>query len=357
MNTNEYSLKEYPITSVIAGFGLIAGGFYSYFESRQWFIVGALLLLGLLALLFAFVLEIKGDSTTRTLSISRRGLIQRYYREFSFNEISTIQLGSRRSTDDDGRSSTNYRIEINLKNGEMVPIRKNYSGGRRGKEKKASELREFIGVGGMDSSMGGMFNAAMEMAKQTVTPQMREEQESITGDQDQIHERDGIRWQLKTLGFGSMAIARWNAIDYFLPPTRFLYLVQKREGQIEIPSVGFLDTVQDKLFSQSLKVYGFGEKDAPNAANALQPKLENQLGELFLAHASDEVLATHILNAQTKALLVDWATKHPAGKDTSEQMAILFSPTGLYLTMPGYLNAEYLDELAGFGSKLFLAQT
>ncbi len=358
MNTpNEYALKEYPIVSMLFGLGTIAGAFYFYFRMNQWIPAAILLVIGLLMVLFSSVLEINGNRITRTLSISRRGLIQRYYREISFDEIAAIQVAVHHGTDSDGDSTTNYRIEIALKNNEIVPLRKSYSSGRRSKEKKAQALREFIGVGGMPSSMGGMFNAAIEMAKKTATPQMREEQESITGNQDQIHERNGVRWQLKTLGFGNMAIARWNAIDYALPPTRFLYLVQKREGQIEIPSVGFLDSVQDKLFSQSLKIYGFEEKDAPDAANGIQPKLEQHLSELFSAHASDEVLVNHILNAQTKTLLTDWAIKHPASKDTSEQMAILYSPTGLYLSMPGYINAEYLEALAEFGTKLFLAQT
>ncbi len=356
-NPNEYSIREFPYTTIIIGLGFIAFGIFNYSKTNNWQNLALLCVIGLFILPFSTVLRVNAHRITRTINISRRGLFQRYHREVQFGEISAIQIGSHYGRDSDNNRTVTYRVEIILKNGEVVPLRKTYSGGRRGKEKTAQALREFVGVGGMSSSLSGAFSAAIEMAKQQVTPQMREEQESITGNQDQIHEQNGIRWQLKTLGFGNMPITRWHAIDYFLPPTRFLYLAQKREGQIELPAVGFLDSVHDKLFSQSLKVYNFEEKDAPNAAHGIQPKLDTQLNQLFLAHASDEVLANHILNSRTKILLFDWAKQHPASKDSSEQMAILFSPTGLYLTMPGYINSEYLDELTEFGSELFLAQT
>ena len=351
MNENEYARQEYPISRVIMGFAFIAGGFYLYIQTGQWLFSSIFLALGLLSVLFASVLKINANRITRTLDISRTGLVQRYQREISFNEISTIQLGSSYNRKN-GRS---YRIEIALKDGEIIPLRKHHSSGRRGKEKKAQELRRFIGVGGADSSLGGMFNAALKMAKQVATPQFQAEQESISGNQAQIHERGGVRWQLETVGFGNMPISRWHALDYTLP-SNFLYLAQKISGQKELPAQNLLNPVYEKLFEKPMQIYGFNEADIPNLPNADLFQLDSQLSEHFFAYTSDETRARQILNAWTKQPIIAWAKEHPFNGDSSDQLAILFSPNGLYLAVPGYVNEIYLDQLAELGTALVLAQ-
>ena len=105
-----------------------------------------------------------------------------------------------------------------------------------------------------------------------------------------------------------------------------------------------------------MQLFGFDENYAPNTENADIIPLNDHLDEYFFAYASEEALTRNILNAWTKMPIINWAEKHPFTKGSSDQLAILFSPKGLYLAVPGYVNAEYLDELADFGAEIVLAQ-
>lgn len=352
-NPNEYSFREYPIFIALFGLACVIGGFYIFFVHRAgWEAIAIGLAIGLLALLLASVLDVNANRLTRTLNISRRKLFRHYHRDIPFNEIASIQLGFHRDSDDGSRT---YRIEIALKDGSVIPLRTSYSSGRSTKEKKAQALREFIGVGGADTSLGGMFKTASQMMSQMANPQVQAEQELITGNQAQVHERNGVRWQLETLASGSIPISRWYSRDYVLP-NHFLYLVQKMEGQKNLPDNKLMQAISEKLFAQSLKICGFTELDTPNIQNADPFPLPSRLDTHFFAFTSNEPLARQILNNRVMLPLADWAIKHPFRQDSSDQLAILFGPNGLYLTVPGYINTEYLEKLADLGAKLVRAQ-
>ena len=352
-NANQFSFRDYPTLPVIFGLASIGAGVYFYLRNpATWTMPAVTLGVGLLMFLLASVLDVHADRITRTLSISRRGLVQRYQREIPFDEIAAIQIGASYSADDDGSTSTTYRVEIVLKDGSIVPLRKSYSSGRSSKEKRAQRLREFIGVGGADMSHDGIFQAASQMAQS----QLQAEQESITGNQNEIHETNGIRWQIETLAFGSSPISRWYSSDYELPDN-FLYLTQKMEGQKNPPNNKLMQAMHKKLFEQSLKVYGFDEFDAPNRKNADLFFLDDRLDAHFLAYTSDERLAQQILNPWTAMPLAAWAQKYPFTKNSVGQLAVLFGPSGLYLAVMGYINTEYLEELANLGAELVRAQS
>ncbi len=333
MNQNEYMLKEYPILRVAIGIGLIAGGFYLFFRLDQWFIASIALVLGLLAVLFASVLEIKGNATTRSIIFSRRGLIKNEYRELSFSEILGVGLRGNGST---------HRIEIRLTDGGVLPFTSYYSSGKSRKEKKAKKLRDFIGVDNASALVGA-------------GAQIRAEQESITGNQDEIHERDGVRWQLKTLARGNSPITRWHALDYSLP-NNFLYLIQKAKGQGELPAKSLLNPLYEKLFAASLRLIGFTEGDMPNTKNADMLSLDAPLDEFFSAYGSDPQGVARILNSYAKIALVRWAKAHPCAEGAVGELAILFSPNGLFLAMPGYVQKDHLADITDLGVELVLAQ-
>ncbi len=345
---DQLSFRDFPTALVIAGLMSIAGAVFFYTQSGQ--SLGTVIALGfsLLLFLFATVLNVSADRLTRTLSISRRGLVYRFQREIPFSEIASIQVGYSHSSD--GGSPT-YRVEIRLNDGSVVPLRNAYSSGRRNKEKQAEKLRTFIGVGGVDMSIGGMFKG---MA-QELQPKLQAEQESITGDQDEIHETNGVRWQVKTHAFGTAAITRWHTADYSLPDN-FIYLTQKMEKQKNPPNNKLMQKVYEELFEQSMKIYGFDETDAPNMRDADLLVLDTRLTNTFFAYTSDTQLAQQILTPWTTIPLADWAQKHPFTQSSTDQLAVLFGPKGLYLSVMGYVNAEYLDELATLGAELVRAQ-
>ncbi len=333
MSQNEYALKEYPILRVVIGFGLIAGGFYFFFKANQWLIASIALILGLLAILFASVLEIKGNAITRSLIFSRRGLIKNEYRELSFSEILGVGLGGNGGT---------HRIEIRLTDGDVLPFTSYYSSGRRGKEKKAKKLRDFIGVDNASARTGA-------------SAQLRAEQELITGNQDEIHEQDGVRWQLKTIVQGNSPITRWHALDYSLP-NNFLYLVQKGKEQGQLPAKGLLNPIYEKLFATSMKLIGFAEEDMPNTKNADMLSLDAPLDKLFSAYGSDPQGVARILNSYARIALIRWAEAHPCPEGAIGELAILFNPNGLFLAMPGYVQKDHLTDVTDLGIELVLAQ-
>ena len=345
---DQLSFRDFPTALVIAGLISSAGAVFFYTQSGQ--LTGTVIALGfsLLLFLFATVLNVSANRLTRTLHISRRGLVYRFQREIPFNEIASIQVGYSRSSDG---GSPSYRVEILLNDGNVVPLRKAYSSGRRGKEKQAEKLRTFIGVGGVDMSIGGMFKG---MA-QELQPKLQAEQESITGDQDEIHETNGVRWQIKTLSFGTNPITRWHSADYSIADN-FLYLTQKMDGQKSPPDNKLMQAMYEKLFQQSLKIYGFDTSDAPNTQDADLFPLGTRLDTNFFAYTSDVGLAQQILNPWTEIPLATWAQAHPFKQNSTDQLAVLFGPQGVYLAVMGYINTEYLDELATLGAELVRAQ-
>ena len=347
-NTDQLSFRDFPTALVIAGFLSIAGSIYFYLQSHEWIPSAIALGFSLLLFLFATVLDVSADRLTRTLNISRRGLVYRYQREIPFNEIASIQVGSRYDSDDGSRT---YRVELLLNDTSVVPLRNAYSSGRRCKEKQAEKLRAFIGVGGTDLSISGSFrNASRQMQ-----PQFQAEQESITGNQNEVHETNGVRWQIKTFAMSTTPITRWHSSDYLLPD-HFLYLTQKMTGQKNPPDNKLVQAMYEKLFEQSLKIYGFDAADTPNLQNADLFTLDARLDETFFAFTSNASLARQILNPWTAIPLAAWAQAHPFKQNSTDQLAVLFAPGGLYLAVMGYVNAEYLAELAALGAELVRAQ-
>ena len=105
-----------------------------------------------------------------------------------------------------------------------------------------------------------------------------------------------------------------------------------------------------------MKIYNFDEADTPNLSNADLFPLDAHLEGDFFAYTNNKALAQNILNPWVKWPLADWARKHPFTQGSTDQLAVLFSPRGLYLAVMGYVNQEYLDELAHLGAELIRVQ-
>ena len=111
-------------------------------------------------------------------------------------------------------------------------------------------------------------------------------------------------------------------------------------------------------FKQSLSIYGFrGEDHTPNLKRARQlSNLDPLMEPNFSAFTSDQNRALQILNPEVVILLVNWTALHPLQQGTSGQLAVLFGPNGVYLSMLSLTNPEHLAKLAALGAGLVRAQ-
>ena len=346
MDTNQtrLSFREKPITLWIVGIIMLCLGVFFYFQHPTQLILPAIVAgIGLLILITASIVDVMADKVARTLTISRRSPLRKFSKTIPFDDIQGIQMGT--SVDDEDGTST-YRVEIALKDGSIVPLRSVYSSGRSAKVKRIQQLSEFIGVSGENDLLSNAFRAAAKQAQ----PQFKAEQESITGDQDIIHETDGVHWQLETLAHGGSPLTRWHSNDFRLPNS-FLYLVQKTEGQKDLPDIKLLNNMVDMLFQRSIQIFSFDD-DAPDAQNADLIPLDERLAPFFFAYTNDSYRAKQILTPWASSALANWVARHPFKEGSNEQLGVLFGPNGLYLGVMGYVNQEYLDELTNLGVEL-----
>ncbi len=355
-NNSQLVIREYPFGLWIAGLILAGSGAYFYTKTPgQWIVVAVLAGVGLILLLTATVLTITADRTNGMLTLRYRSLLfLGSKKEIPLSEIAAVQVemsqsGSRSSRG--GSSGPSYRIVVVRKDGQVVPFRSYYSGGASGKQKKAAQLRAFLGVEGADQTPLGMLKTGMQEVQQ----RFQEQQESMTGSQDAEHVTDGVHWKVSTVTFGASAITHWFSPD-FQCVSGFLFLTQKVEGQ---KTVG--GGLGKMLYQQSVGLYGFSSEDTPGLSAAeVLPSLDPQLDSHFSAFTSDSGAARQILNPWIAAPLADWATRYPLKQVQKPglfgQLVVLFSPRGVYVASLGTMIPEAVEELTNLGVELVKTQ-
>ena len=347
-NDTQLILREYPFGTWIVGLILVLTGGYFYTKTPgQSLFVVILGLIGLVLLLTASVLTIIADRTSGLLTLRYRNvLFLGSKKEIPVSDISAIQVemsqNNRRSS-----SGPSYRLVAIRKDGKNVPFRSYYSGGATAKQKKAQQLRTFLGIEGADQTPVSMLKSGMQMVQQ----RFQEQQDSMTGSQDQEQITDGVHWKTQTVTFGASPITHWFSPDYKCP-TGFLFLSQKVGGQKTMG--GALGKI---LFGQSIGLYGFSKEDTPGISSAeVLPKLDPQLEPHFSGFTSDSGVAQQILNPWIIPPLVDWVTRYPLKQVQKQglfgQLVILFSPRGLYVGSLGTMIPEALEELTNLGVEL-----
>ncbi len=351
-NNSQLTIREYPFGIWL--FGLVTIGFGAYFITqapRQWIIAAISSAVGLVLLLTPTILTMTADRTSGLLTLRYRNLLfLGSKKEIPLSEIAAIQVEMRHSSSGSSRGS-NYRLVLVRKDKQVIPFRSYYSGGAISKQKKAKQLRTFLGVEGTDQTPLGM----LKMGKQMIQERFQEQQESMTGSQDEEHVTNGIHWKVRTVTFGASAITHWFSPD-FQCVSGFLFLAQKVEGQKTIS--GGLGKM---LYQQSIGLYGFNGDDTPglNAAEVL-PSLDPQLDSHFSAFTSDPGAARQILNPWIAAPLADWAMRYPLKQIQKPglfgQLVILFSPRGVYVASLGTMIPEAVEELTNLGVELIKTQ-
>jgi hypothetical protein len=349
---NTLTIREFPFVECIVGLILLSVSAFTALAAKgDWTFTIILGLVGLLFFALAANLVVTADRTTGMLTIRRTSIFRRYVREIPISDIAAVQLETSYSQSS-RRSSTTYRIVVITKENETVPFRTSYSSGTFAKEAKAKKLREFLGVGGQDMSLGGIFKAATGMAQQA----LQKQQEALTGPEAEEHVTDGVHWKVQTVAFGGMGITRWFSPDQQCP-TGFVFLAQKVAGQ-GMAYGSLLGGLNNLVFHQLLGLYGFGNEDTPGLDSAaVPPSFDPQLDPHFTVFTNVQNAAWQFLNSSAIAALADWATRYPLKQmqKTNElfgQLIVMISPKGTYVACPGTLIPEAVEELTNLGVAL-----
>jgi hypothetical protein len=240
-----------------------------------------------------------------------------------------------------GKGGFTYRLTLLRKDGQVIPFRSSSSSGWKGKERRAGQLREFLGIQDANRIPAGILPAELSRAAE-------------------IHETNGVHWQIQpmyTARSSAPTGARWHSPD-FRTPGIFLFVAQKDEGQ---QSRGFLASLGSMFIRQALSLHGFSPEDTPGLEQAVTlAPLEPAIERHFMAYTNSPSLAHPLLNARVAARLADWAACHPLKQSQSGsgygQLMTLFGPNGVYLATLNLLQSDQAHELVSLGVELVKSQ-
>jgi len=349
------TFRQFPISNWILGIlflGLAATNLFGQglsIGSTDFIFMVVEIVAGVFLILSGWIMIIDANRNTQLLTVRTIAMIHGSYKEIPFNDIAAIQLEMNPTNSSRQRGGLTCRIVAVRKNGEHVPMSFFFNVGNKGKEQMVEKLRACLNVKGDDAGMGNVFQVASQLAGQ----QFQKEQEAVTSSEVEEHVTDGVHWTLETQAFGGMPVSRWHSPD-FKSSGFFLYLVQKTPG--ERTSGGLMAKT---LYKTSMALFGFSGNLTPNERQAellspLDPQLEND----FSAYTSNTNQAHQMLNPWTIEALAVWAQSHPPAKSNrGDELAVLYSPAGLYLATMGLTNPDFLDEVAKLGAELVKAQS
>jgi hypothetical protein len=364
MESERLTFRDFPFGQWIAGLGIIAAAVFFFTRGIGSANYMALLLavVGFLLLFLPTALTITADKSTSIFTLRYGLFIPRSVKVIPFAEIKTIHVDaqtSRRHTKQGGNSRrvTSYRLHVVKKDGSVIPFRAYYSDDFFVKDQRAKKLRAFIGLeDAFDETPMGILSGGPKIAQ----PVLARQQEALTGDKDQIHDTNGVKWQLQTLALGATPVTRWYSQDFNTPGT-FLYVNQKVQGQKTLYGDGLMASLGKTIFKQVFSMFGFSGNDIPDVEQAnifgpLDPALESN----FSAFTDEPNSAKQLLNPWVQIPLAQWAQKYPLKQAQSKarfgQISIMYCPTGTYIATLGALNPDQVDELAALGAELVKAQ-
>jgi hypothetical protein len=293
---------------------------------------------GLCFLLFSSVLTIMADRVTQTFKINCRSVLRHKLTQLSFNEIDGINV--ERSTTSNRRGFT-YRLTLLKKDGEIIPFRSTTTTGWKRKERRAEQLREFLGIQYSNRIPTGI------LPKELSRP-------------GENHETNGVHWQIAPMYTASSSVptgVHWYSPD-FKTPGIFLFVAQKAEGQ---SPQGFLASLGSMFIRQALSLHGFSADDTPGLSQAkLLAPLDPALERHFMAYTDSPSAANQLLNSTVAAQLAGWAGRYPMKQfqkgSGNGQLMTLFGPNGVYLVTMNLAQSSQVHELVSMGVELVKSQ-
>jgi hypothetical protein len=331
-NDSQLVIRDLPIIQGMLGVLFAGVGTLIIHQGGPPVVGGVFAAVGMGFLLFNSILTITADRGTRTLKLDYRSALRHTCEQVSFNEIAGINVERRISS----KRSHVYRLTLLRKDGRVTAFRSFSSTGWKGKERRAAQLREFLGI--EDSNRIPSEILPEELSRPA-----------------EVHETNGVHWRIQpmsTAGSSAPTGARWHSPD-FKTPGIFLLLAQKAEGQ---SSGGFLASLGSLFIRQALSLHGFSPEDTPGLEQAgplapLEPALENH----FMAYTNAPSSAHRLLNAKVAAQLAAWAARYPLKTRSKgsgySQLMTLFGPNGVYLATLN-LQPNQARELVSLGLEL-----
>lgn len=350
-------IRDVPFMMWVIGLFTIGFGIYGFITDFLPLLPGLIVMaVGLAMFLITSILTVYVDPSRRVLEIERLSVLGRKTIEVQISKIQSIYVDRKVGTDSDGDRSVTYQVVLILDDGERIPLRKSYSSAKRKHERFAEIIRQETGLDHVDhapESLGEMLAMAMQ-------PVPADSQEAATGIAPGEHESNGVRWQLESFHLGSQAegstIHRWSSTDVDTG-NDFVYITQKMEGQGQQRAL--MKLAGKFLFKTSLQMYGFDEFYAPGFEKAQTVEnVDRRLVENFFIFASDPALARQLLNPWMVAPLINWSERYELqpGEKKMNQLSVLFSPLGVFVSQLGRLDRAEVDELVGLGVELVRAK-
>ena len=248
------------------------------------------------------------------------------------------------------RSGPSYTLVADMKDGTVNPFRSYGSSGFAGKLRTAEAICSFLGLPAPETTRpyaGVIRNGGM-------IPQSAVFQQSgITGPAIE-HETDGVHWHMQTALDGNSGVGRWTSQD-FAVPGGFLYLAQKPPQ-----SAGGMFSTFNRMFAQgSMMMYGFTSQDTPGMDGAGPLLLEAEGLETCFSTFASAPEARQLITPRTAQALAAWAerhTLHAVNSISNVQLAVLFGPGGISLSMSKKIDSAVVEELTALGVELVKAQ-
>lgn len=342
--------RSYPTVAIILALVFIGMGLFILTTPNGLLISLFTFVIGAVILLTASVSTVTIDPSAGKMEVKNQSILRKSIVEIQNSDLQTIEIESHttRSVKDHTRS-TNFRVIARKKDGSVVPIQSMYGNNLMAVNKFCSELRAALNVNDPETPQGLIQNlAGTQMEK--VRQKLEEEQETLTGESDEVHETDGIHWQLITRATGGTPISRWQSADFTLPD-HFIYLAQKIHGSKDM-SGGFLAGLAKTMYVQSMTIYGITDAHAPGMQNGtIFDSIEARIDPDFGGYGDSISVLRQVINIYAVQALESWARKRPL-KQGSVQLAVLIGPKGVFVSTIGLVKPDFLQEMTEFGVEL-----
>lgn len=323
------------------------------------FIPVVMLIGSMLGFVFTTTLTVTGEKQNGLLKLAYQSPARTTAKELPMEQIAGVRVAvsghASRNQRTSGftlyRSRRNgtpmYSVVADMKDGTIVPFRNNGSSKFQPMLQMAEEVCVFLGLPAPSPD-----RPKPELLKTGgILPQANVfHQESMTGPA-LLQETDGVHWHMKTALNSNTAVSRWTSPDY-RTPGGFLYLLQKVPTQ---RGAGAFSSFAKQMAQASMSMYGITIMDTPGIEGAQPLLLDGEGLESHFMSLASAPGARQLLTPLVAQALRGWAERYPLRNFQSgpyPQLAVLFGPDGVSLSMVKKLESRHVEELTALGVSL-----
>lgn len=244
-----------------------------------------------------------------------------------------------------------YSVVADMKDGTIVSFRNNGSSKFQPMLHMAEEVCAFLGLPAPspDRPTPELLQTGGFLPQANVF-----HQESMAGPA-LLQETEGVHWHMKTALNSNTAVSRWTSPDY-RTPGGFLYLLQKVPTQ---GGSGAFSSFAKQMTQASMSMYGITQADTPGIDGAQPLLLDGEGLESHFMSLASAPGARQLLKPAVAQALRGWAERYPLRNFQSgpyPQLAVLFGPDGVSLSMVKKLESRHVEELTALGISLVKGQ-